>query len=273
MKPVSVRNLEYIQEDTRARGPRFGTLLLASLGGGALVLTAMMTMERQQPSAVGDEDALGQLVLQAQKHKEVAPERVRQDDVSFPGLLSDEPKPSTVLAAVKDERGRLVEQTPEPPAGSAPQGADALPSVPLPAGNLLESTKVTQEPQDALTQLAAEKASVGDGAPLAEAGAEGGFQIQVASFQKQGEAEEFVRELRQRGHHAYRQAAYVANRGLWHRVRIGPFKTSQEAAKYKSGFEKKEQMSTFLVDPEKVKRQQDARDAKLAVRIKKYGKP
>jgi hypothetical protein len=49
-------------------------------------------------------------------------------------------------------------------------------------------------------------------------------------------------------------------------VRIGPFKTKLAAAKYKAEFDRKERMSAFLVDPDKVKRQEEMRQSKLAAR-------
>ena len=63
-----------------------------------------------------------------------------------------------------------------------------------------------------------------------------------------------------------KQLAYVSDRGLWHRVRIGPFKTKLAAAKYKDEFETKERMTAFLVDPDRVKRMEDLRASKLASR-------
>jgi cell division septation protein DedD len=97
-------------------------------------------------------------------------------------------------------------------------------------------------------------------------GGDGGYQLQVASFKDQADADHFVEELLKRGHRAYRQPAYVADRGLWHRVRIGPFKTKLAAEKYKADFDRRERMSAFLVDPEKVKRQEELRQSKLAAR-------
>ena len=56
-------------------------------------------------------------------------------------------------------------------------------------------------------------------------------------------------------------------------MHIGPFKTKYQANLYKKEFEKRERMSTHVVDPRRVKRQQERRAAKLAVRKKKYGQP
>jgi cell division septation protein DedD len=115
--------------------------------------------------------------------------------------------------------------------------------------------------------------NVDETAELAPSGTDGGYQIQVASFKGQPDADALVERLRQRRHRAFRQAAYVHGRALWHRVRIGPFKTKYQANLYKKKFEKRERMSTHVVDPRRVKRQQERRAAKLAVRKKKYGQP
>ncbi len=144
--------------------------------------------------------------------------------------------------------------------------------VPLPAGALLDATSVTTQPRDSLTGMAAQAAKLPDEAALAPSGMDGGYQIQVASFKRQDEAEAFVQDLRKRGHRAFRQAAYVADRGLWHRVRIGPFRTRYEANEYRKKFEQTERMSPFVIDPDKVKQAEEVRAAKLAARIRKYGR-
>ena len=130
---------------------------------------------------------------------------------------------------------------------------------------------MTTEPKDQLTSLAATASEMDDDAEMAPAGSDGGYQIQVASFKQASDADAFVADLRKRGHHAFRQAAYVRGRGLWHRVRIGPFKTKFQAVQYKHQFEKSERVSPFVVDPQKVKRAEEIREAKLAIRRKKYG--
>src|SRR5690606_10822234 len=130
-------------------------------------------------------------------------------------------------------------------------------------------TTVTEEPKDDLGQIAKAQSSGNDATELAPMGSEGGHEIQVASFRNPGDADAFVDELRKRGHRAYRQAAYVPDRGLWHRVRIGPFKSRYGAQQYQQELEAAERISTFLVDPEKVRRQAEIRDAKQAARDRK----
>ena len=277
MESVNVRNLEQIQEDDpRTRSSRLGALILASLGGAALVTVAVLTVRRSEPPADPQADPLAALIADAKEAETKAPNEIHGDDATFPGVLSDDERPTTALAAVTDAKGGLV---PQPP-GAAPQGpleppaaADRLPVVPLPAGTLLNSTPVTSQPKDSLAALAASRSSVDDSVELAPPGTEGGFQIQVASFKKQEDADAFVEKLRKRGHSAYRQAAHVPGRGLWHRVRVGPFKSKFSAIQYKKKFERTERVSPFVVDPYKVKQQKEIRAAKLAARKRRYGKP
>jgi DedD protein len=272
MDSVNVRNLEQIQEtDGDGRSARAATLLLAGVGGAAIVIAAVLTMKQSEPPTQAKGDPLAALVAKAKHPEGSQPETVQRSEVTFPSILSDSERPTTALAAVKDERGHLIapDSVPADPGLplAPPPAADKLPVVPLPAGTLLDATSVTLQPKDGLTALAVEVSKAESGA-IVVPGAEGGFQLQVASFKDQAEADRFVGELQKRGHRAYRQASYVADRGLWHRVRIGPFKTKLAAAKYKADFDKKERMSAFLVDPDKVKRQEELKASKLAARAR-----
>jgi DedD protein len=263
-----LRNLEQIQEtDHEGHSTRFATIMLAGIFGAAVVATGIFAFKQSGPPKESKTDALASLVAKAKHPEATPPESVHPSEVTFPSILSDSARPTTALAAVKDERGRLIgpgDSLPPVPPLAAPPPAEKLPVVPLPAGTLLDATPVTTEPKDRLVALASDVSKVSG--PEALPGTEGGYQLQVASFRDQPDADRLVEELRKRGHRAYRQAAYVAERGLWHRVRIGPFKTKIAAEKYKSEFDGKERLSAFLVDPEKVKRQEEIRASKLAAR-------
>ena len=73
------------------------------------------------------------------------------------------------------------------------------------------------------------------------------------NFKKEADAQAFASALRRRGHKAYVVAAHVKGRGLWHRVRIGPFKYKRSARIYRQEFEAKERMVTFIVNPPKTR--------------------
>lgn len=273
---MNLRNLEDIQEnDAPSGGFPLGTLFLAAIAGGALVVVVMMGLERKTPPTQNQGDPLGELVESARKNPTPSAMTVGERQVTFPQLLSDRNAPTTALAVVKDERGRLRESEnalqpdlsePEVP---PPDVNDKLPNRVLPAGDLLSRTTVTEAPKDDLTQIAKLQTSATEAAEMAPMGFEGGYEIQVASFRQSEDADAFVTELRKRGHRAYRQAAYVPERGLWHRVRVGPFKSRYEAQQYQQKLEAAERLSTFLVDPDKVKRQEEIREAKEKARDQK----
>jgi cell division septation protein DedD len=266
MAQVNVRNLEQIQEQDSARPSRIGTLLLVSLAGAAVVTAFVMMSKKSSAPARSTQDPLAALLAESSS-RPLPAEVLDGKDVSFPRMLSDDHSPTTALAAVKDERGRLVKQEADAP-GSAPTtpppATDRLPVVPLPVGTLLNSSPVITNPRDSLTGLAASAAAAKTDAELAPEGMDGGFQLQVASFKEQADADRAVEDLRKRGHRAFRQAAHVPDRGLWHRVRIGPFKTKLEALKYKDRFERTERIAPFLIDPEKVKQAEEQRAARLS---------
>lgn len=273
MASVNVRNLEQIQEQDAARPSRIGTLLLVSLAGAAVVSGFVMMSKKGGEPARSTRDPLAQLVAEA-KTPGTPAEVLDGKDVSFPRILSDDASPTTALAAVKDERGRLVkaeEGAARDGAGALvpPPATDRLPVVPLPVGTLLNASPVITSPRDTLTDLAASAAAAKTDTELAPEGQEGGFQLQVASFKEQAEADKAVEDLRKRGHRAFRQAAHVPDRGLWHRVRIGPFKSKLEALKYKERFERTERIAPFLVDPDKVKQAEEQRAARLAAMAKR----
>jgi cell division septation protein DedD len=276
MAEVNVRNLEQIQEQDSGRPSRIGTLLLVSLAGAAVVSAFVMMSKKSGPPTRSTQDPLAALVAEA-KNPGVPAEQLDGRDVSFPRMLSDDSSPTTALAAVKDERGRLVKQDdsqlPAGPLtinGAPPPAGDRLPVVPLPMGTLLNSSPVVTAPRDALTDLAGSAAAAKTDTELAPEGSDQGFQLQVASFKDQAEAERAVEDLRKRGHRAFRQAAHVPDRGLWHRVRIGPFKSKLEALKYKERFERTERIAPFLIDPEKVKQAEEQRAARISALQKRH---
>lgn len=278
MAQVNVRNLEQIQEQDSGRPSRIGTLLLVSLAGAAVVTAFVMMSKKSAPPSKSTRDPLAALVEGA-KSPGVPAEQLDGKDVTFPRILSDDTSPTTALAAVKDERGRLIKRedaSGEPSGlagavlGAPPPATDRLPVVPLPVGTLLNSSPVITSPRDVLTDLAASAAAAKTDGELAPEGSEGGFQLQIASFKEQADADRTVEDLRKRGHRAFRQAAHVPDRGLWHRVRVGPFKSKLEALKYKDRFERTERIAPFLIDPDKVKQAEEQRAARISQLQKRH---
>jgi DedD protein len=268
---VDLRNLDQIQEQDGGSSRGLGPWLLGAGGVAAIVLAMVMSMPEKHVAAESTEDPLAELLAKAKEETEAAPaDQLSPDNASFAQILTDKERPSTALVAVKASNGRLIDpaakdkELAERQLPAPPPPADQLPVVPLPVGKLLDSTKLTAEPEDGLAGLAAEHAQLPPGSQRAEAGSPGEYQIQVAAFPDKKEADAYVEELRLRGHRAHAVSALLPNRGVWYRVRIGPFKDKLKALAYKAEFEQKESMAALLIDPEKVERQQAQRAAKYA---------
>ncbi len=86
-----------------------------------------------------------------------------------------------------------------------------------------------------------------DPKPAAPHGHEGEYTLQVVSFDKPEPSRAFAEGLRAKGHMAFVVAADVPDRGRYWRVRIGPFKTHEQAEAYRHKFEDQEHMNTFVV--------------------------
>jgi len=250
---AAVRNLDEIQEVDPSAGPssRLGALVLASLGGACIVFAAVVLVRSPTRGRPTEVDPLGDLV--ARTHPAGTKKDTRTGvghDVTFPSVLSDGKNPTTALEAVRGTGTALPFELPPGTPTTPPPATDSLPVVPLPAQNVLQAGPAESAPQDQLTSMA-RHLSRDEGSETAQPGGPGGHQLQVSSFKTGAEAEAFAAALRRRGHRAYVEPAHVKGRGLWHRVRIGPFKYKHSAIIYRQDFEAKERMVTFIVDPPK----------------------
>jgi cell division septation protein DedD len=76
----------------------------------------------------------------------------------------------------------------------------------------------------------------------------GKYTVQVASFKKESEAQEFAEGLKSKGYPVFIKQAEIPGRGIWYRVRIGTFKTIQEAKIYGNDLKKREkEMSSLII--------------------------
>ncbi|MBK6513640.1 MAG: SPOR domain-containing protein [Polyangiaceae bacterium] len=247
---AKIRNLDELQEaDPTQRPSRLGAFVLASLGGACVVLAAVMVMKRPSKPASGNEDPLGALVDQSR-----AQGPGENVEVTFPKMLAGNEGPTTALESYRAQRAAEKDPEFQLPPGSPtepPPAADRLPVMPLPAQHLLADAGKETSSADVLSSYA--KIATRDEGAEVSAGKSGGFQLQVSSFKTDVEAQGFAAALRRRGHHAYVESADVKGRGVWHRVRIGPFKYKRSAETYRQEFEAKERMVTFIVSPPKTK--------------------
>lgn len=251
-----VRNLEAIEEDdaTSAQRSRVGAMVMASFGGACIVFSALLLMRSPEPEKVTATDPLGDLVNASKGDEPKSRQKLDEGDVTFPSSLTDQKNPTTAMEVVRSHRGPDVDTDELPRApmmyDGPPPATDRLPVVPLPAQDMIGAVPSGQiSPSDKLRSLASEVAREGQGGAAAEPGQPGGYQLQVSSFKQESDAEGFASALRRRGHKAYVQKANVKGRGVWYRVRIGPFRYKRSAQIYRQDFEAKERMVTFTIDP------------------------
>lgn len=245
-----IRNLDELQEaDPAPRGSRLGALVLASMGGACLILATVVLLKKPSKGDTPADDPLGVLVEKSSKDAPPSDDL----EVTFPKLLGGGDRETTALESVRSEK-RVAEdadfQLPSGHPTAPPPAGDRLPVVPLPAQHILTAAgKETTSHTDVLTTMA--KTASRETGTEVEAGGPGGFQLQVSSFDQAVDAEAFAAVLRRRGHKAYVESANVKGRGMWHRVRVGPFKYKRSAEIYRQEFEAKERLVTFIVSPPK----------------------
>jgi hypothetical protein len=74
----------------------------------------------------------------------------------------------------------------------------------------------------------------------------GGYTVQIASFRKEDEALELAKSLRAKGIPAFVRQARIKGKGTWYRVRVGEFKTLEEARSYGQYLKEHERGFEFL---------------------------
>ncbi len=72
------------------------------------------------------------------------------------------------------------------------------------------------------------------------------YYVQVASFQKEAMAQRLAERLRGRGYPAEVVPKVIINRGVWYRVRMGPFGSESEATERAAAIEKSENLRPFV---------------------------
>jgi DedD protein len=257
---TAMRDLDQLRErGDDATGRKLGLFAMAGILSIAAVFAMGIMIGR---GGEGDDreapDPLAELSL-PQAKAEGAPVdeeavKVRPEALSFPNTLVEERDDPAIEATVR----------------AAEAEAAALAGTRIPSSALPEVPKIPLSPQPSMADLPAQSAAhageahlarvathdplVAQALPsgdapqnLAPAGREGAYVLQVVSYDGASQAERFANTLRARGHQAFVMAADVPGRGRFHRVRVGPFDTRQEAANYQRTFEASEHMHTILV--------------------------
>jgi DedD protein len=138
-----------------------------------------------------------------------------------------------------DIGGLDADEEPAPLGSSKPRA--------VPAGVAAYGASQKLEKSKSHDKLIAAALPGGSSGRAAARGSDGEFTLQVISYESQSTAEAFASALRARGHEAFVQAGDIDGRGRFYRVRVGPFKTKEQAEEYRRAFEQRERMNTIVV--------------------------
>lgn len=261
---MAMRDLEQIQEQRGSdesglrRAGVFvmaaGTTLALVYGVGALMSERPVGPDARDPlAALGATAPIMDAVDAAEENER---ERVRPEDLSFhENLIGDErPEVEAAIRAAGAEHAALGHvTTPVPPSRGSLTGAAtfAAPPVALPVADVATGTAATlvdtarRDPLVAAAVVAVDPPA--EDAEEAEEGQDGQYTLQVASFRLEDEADVFARALRDRGHESFVVRAEIEGRGVFHRVRVGPFESPGAASRYRRTFEHEERMDAYVV--------------------------
>jgi cell division septation protein DedD len=258
---TAMRDLDQLRErGDDATGRKLGLFAMAGILSVAAVFAMGIMVGRggsDEPGAATD--PLAELSLPQAKAESAAAENpaanVRPEALSFPSTLvenQDDPAVEEAVRAAELELQALAGQ-PTRNRGAA-LDVPPIPAAPPPTVADLPAQSAASGEDAHLARVAAHDPLVARALPesepagnLAPQGRDGAYVLQVVSYEGASQAEKFANTLRARGHKAFVMAADVPGRGRFHRVRVGPFETRQEAASYQRTFEGSEHMHTILV--------------------------
>lgn len=148
------------------------------------------------------------------------------------------PKEAPKAEAVKPLQPEVAKAAPAPVPVSAPAAASAVAEQPK---QHFEFYRVLTDKPDGTAQKSHEKAVATpkeshavpqqQAKPAPAAGSKETYYVQAGSFPNEGDAEKLKAKLALLGLEANLQTAEIPDRGTYHRVRLGPYKGSEEANK------------------------------------------
>jgi DedD protein len=150
--------------------------------------------------------------------------------------------------ALSNDKTKTASTPARPDAGPAPAvqptGSKAEPK-PTPTRALAEKS-APPAPAVAKSSDQSGKKETGKPKKVAASDDDGTYTLQLSSFQEKREAELFMQKLRGAGMQPYMTPTTIPGRGVWFRVRLGHFKTWEEALSAKQGFEKTQKIIAYV---------------------------
>src|SRR5579875_339443 len=104
--------------------------------------------------------------------------------------------------------------------------------------NIGEEKKLPPPPVSESIKTEAKKTIKKDIAVTPTVETPGKYTVQIGSYQKEEEAKRIMKSLMSKGYPAFIKAAEIPGKGTWYRIRIGTFKTREEAELYRDNLKK-----------------------------------
>ena len=146
-------------------------------------------------------------------------------------------------AGLKKSDLGFYEKLKEPDSNEPPMVAKPTPKK-SPPPKLKPIKAQTKKPVKAATQTTQSKTT--SSPSIKKASPKGSYTIQVASIKDASAADRLVVKLRKKGYPAYQVRAEIPNKGIWYRIRVGPY-AKREAADPVLKRLKKDNQDGFIV--------------------------
>jgi DedD protein len=170
------------------------------------------------------------------------------EKLTFPEALTDQPAPVPADAGAKADAA-LAEADARAAEKAAADAAKAQAEKAEAEGRAAADAKAAAE-KAAAEKLAAEKAAAAkaaaEKAKVVEAPSSGGFTVQVGAMPARAEADALVAKLRGQGLAPYVVEADIPGKGTFYRVRLGKFRSRDEAKRYLADVQRETQLSGFV---------------------------
>ncbi|MDH5491515.1 MAG: SPOR domain-containing protein [Myxococcales bacterium] len=255
---TGMRDLEQIQEHEGDEGGlrRGATIGLAAavIVGLILAMASLLGGATASADLESGTDPLAALARAAESRarRDAAQEPVQETTVdraslTFPEILVNDDRPE-VAAALAAAAAEYAHPEPIPAPAAQPSALGSALAADLPAGASVGPEREHLSRTALLDPMVS--AALPSRAPTlapVSAGSEGRYTLQVISYREAALADEMADLLRGRGHHAFVTSADIPDRGVFYRVRVGPFESQREAQAYRADFETSEGMITYVV--------------------------
>ena len=154
--------------------------------------------------------------------------------LEYPDIVSDQPPTDKPLK-------------PSPTARPfAAENAVAAPPAPRRVAPAAVSSKTAAAPaKPAAAPASTPAAAKASASPAAATAGSGGFQVQVAAYQREGDASTVRERLAKKGYPAFVTSASTAA-GTWFRVRVGGYETRTEAQAVATRLKREEQLEPWV---------------------------